>query len=99
MNFQHIHNEGSHLVYVGKRSPETRFAVLGAHDTRRDHWRWRRRWLEFTYYPRHNDEDNCPMRSWRLPRTTPREPSIDIRWRRRGWLMVYLGWTTRRHRY
>ena len=89
----HVHRDESHLFYIGHRSPDTRFVVVGIHNIRRGVW-WPCKMLELTYYQR-DSRKRTPFRRLGLPRYKHWGPFMDIKfWRGHLWELD-IGW---RHR-
>ncbi len=86
-----VRRGGSSLLYLGKRSAETRFVVLGWHNVK-EHEPFRM--VEVTYYPRRGAYR--PGIAWELPRRWRHGPFVVFKHARHNWTELLVGWQRRR---
>ena len=90
MTSEVVRRDGSTLIYLGKRSYEHRYAVVGWHNSEGPFFRPPFKMIEVTYYTRTGPYH----KGWRfgLPRHRRRGPFVSFVWARRNWAELLIGW-------
>jgi len=93
MNHEVVRHHGTTLLYIGTRSYQRRFMVLGWHNIDGPFVR-PFKMFEITYYPRTGQYQKG--RHFRLPQNRRRSgPFMEFKWARHNWVELLVGW---RHR-